>query len=187
MDQKWLSGFIEGTGCFSIIIRKSHNSVGYQTITDFTVKLPLEQKPLLEEIQSHLGLGKVYSNQKGALLKATKLEDAKKLIVLFDGKFISPAKAREFSVWKDCVSLMEKGLHHTHQGLLEIAHLRDSIHVKKLWNKKNFCSLRVELDPCHIYQKEKHLPQGCRICWGGEFKDHLVKLPIKEVEGGMTA
>lgn len=182
MDKKWLLGFIEGSGCFSVIIRKSHNQVGYQTTADFTLKLPLPQKSLLEEIQSFLGAGKIYENKNEAILKATKLEDAKKLVQFFGKqRFMSEGKKKEFAVWEECVTMMEEGLHHTPEGILEIARQRDSIHTKKLWNKKDYCHLRLEIDPCHVYQKTHQLPEGCRICWGDEFEASFVKLPIKEV------
>lgn len=180
MDRKWFQGFVEGSGCFSIIIRKSPNRVGWQTVADFTLKLPLGQKALLEEIRSFLGAGKVYQNKRQAILKVTSHEEAGKLASFFgQEEFISPAKKNEFLIWSQCVSLMGKGAHHTPEGVLEIAHLRDSVHLKRLWNKKNFCSLRKELDPCHVYQETHSLPAGCRICWTGGEK-HLVQLPVKE-------
>jgi len=166
MDRKWLLGFIEGSGCFSIVIRKSNNHIGYQTIADFTIKLPLHQKPLLERIQKTLKVGKIYQDKKGAILKVTRLDDAKRLVRFFGKqRFMSESKRKEFSVWKECVSSLEKGRHHTPDGLLEIARMRDSIHTKNLWNKKNYCSLRMKIDPCHVYEKSHQLPEGCRVCW----------------------
>lgn len=179
MDTKWLTGFIEGSGCFSVIIRKSGNQVGYQTIADFTLKLPLASKGLLDDIRAALGIGKVYQNKDEAILKATKIEDALTLVSFLEDGFVSAAKQREFLVWKACVSLMAQGRHHTREGVLEIARLRDSVHTKPLWNKKTYCTLRVELDPCHVFQQTHELPDGCRICWS---RGHE-KLPLVQVGG----
>jgi len=184
MDSKWLMGFIEASGCFSVVIRKSQNSVGYQTTADFTIKLPLSQKPFLEGIRDFFRAGKIYQNKNEAIFKVTRLDDVKALIGFFQKEsFTTEEKKREFSVWKKCVEMMNSGLHLTPEGVLEIARQRDSIHFRNLWNKKNYCSLRVEIDPCHIYEKTHQLPEGCRLCWGEEFKQKLVNLPLK-VTGG---
>lgn len=184
MDKSWLLGFMEASGCFSVVIRKSQNQVGYQTTADFTLKLPAHQRPLLEEIQGFLNVGKIYQNKSESLLKVTRLEDAKSLVKFFSSEhLVSEEKRKEFSVWSSCVDMMDKGLHLTAPGVLEIARLRDSIHMKHLWNKKNYCSLRVEIDPCHVYEKTRQLPEGCRICWGEEFRHKLVNIPIK-ISGG---
>ena len=176
MNKKWLLGFIEGSGCFSIIIRKSKNQVGYQTIADFTMKLPLEERPLLESIQSFLKVGRLYESKGKVILKATKLSDAKKLTAFFSREqFVSESKRKEVEVWKGVVDMMDKNLHLTETGVLDIAHLRDSIHLKKLWNKKNYCSIRVDIDPCGVHQKTNQLPEGCRLCW--EPGNSLVHLP----------
>lgn len=177
MDKKWLLGFIEGSGCFSIVIRKSSTTVGYQTIADFTLKLPASQRDLLEKIQKTLKVGRLYENGDEVILKATKLSDARALATFFTPhSFVSEAKKKEFANWKKCVSLMNKGSHTTKNGLLEIARLRDALHTKNLWNKKNYCDLRVELDPCHVYQKTHSLPEGCRICWNP--REQLVKVEV---------
>lgn len=169
MDKKWLLGFIEGSGCFSVVIRKSKNHVGFQTIADFTLKLPKEQESLLREIRNFLGVGGLYKNKSTALLKVTKLEDSKKLVMFFSKQpFLSKSKRNEFRAWKRCVQLMSKGSHHTPEGILEIARLRDEVHHKRLWNKKNYCSLRLELDPCHLATGKAQLPVGCRVCWGSK-------------------
>ena len=176
MDRKWLTGFIEGSGCFSIIIRKSQTKVGYQTIADFTLKRPLDQLPLLEEIKSFLKIGRVYENKKEAIFKINKIDDAKRLITFFkNNALVSPMKQKEFTTWKDCVDIMDSGLQHTAQGILEIAHMRDGIHTRNLWNKKNYCNLRRELDPCQVYEEQHVLPEGCRICW----TPSLVQLPMR--------
>lgn len=181
MDTQWLLGFIEGSGCFSIIIRKSNNHVGYQTIADFTLKLPRSQKPLLENIKAVLGIGKIYENNDEAILKSTKQEDAQRLVEFFQKKqFVSEGKRREFGVWKQCVEKMNAGTHLTKEGVLQIAHLRDSVRLKNLWNKKNYCTIRRELDPCHVFEATNQLPEGCRICWGTEIKQQLINIQIKE-------
>ena len=164
MNKKWILGFIEGSGCFSVVIRKSRNKVGYQTTADFTLKLPQNQEELLERIHTHLGIGRVYSSKKESVLKSTSLEDAKKLVrFLSKTRFLSHTKRREFNAWRNCIELIEKGVHLTPQGVLGIARLRDTVHVKNLWNKKNYCILRKELDPCQMHREGK-MPEGCRIC-----------------------
>jgi len=165
MDKKWLLGFIEAAGCFSVVIRKSKNKVGYQTTLDFTLKLPRSQEALLKKIHSSLGIGKLYSNKKEAILKATSIEDARKIAgFLKTQSFVSQPKKTEFKNWSKCLHHIEKGNHLSKEGILEIARLRDSVHARNLWNKKDYCALRTDIDPCSLRKKGK-TPKGCRICY----------------------
>jgi len=177
IDKKWLLGFIESAGIFSIIIKKSKNNLGHQIVADFTIKLPGSEVGLLEKIKDHLQAGNIYYRNKitkdEAILKATKLEEVKRIASLFKpDDFVSDTKRKKFETWKNCINLIEQKQHLTKEGILQIALLRDLLHYnKKLWNKKKYCHVRLELDPCHVYQEEKRLPDTCQFC----FKEHLLK------------
>ncbi len=177
IDKKWLLGFIESAATFSIILKKSKNSLGQQVVADFTIKLPGTEVGLLEKIQETLQAGNIYYRNKEtsdeAILKATKLEEIKHIASLFKPTdFISATKRKKFELWSQCIRLIEQKQHLTKEGILQIALLRDVLNYnKKRWNKKKYCHVRLEIDPCHVYQQEKRLPETCQLCFKGHLKE----------------
>ncbi|MDP1694327.1 MAG: LAGLIDADG family homing endonuclease [Candidatus Woesearchaeota archaeon] len=177
VSKQWLLGFIESAAVFSIIIKKSKNTLGQQVVADFTIKLPGSEVGILEKIQQVLQAGNIYYRNKEtkdeAMLKATKLEEVKKIINLFKPTdFLSETKRKKFELWSQCIHLIENKQHLTKEGILEIALLRDLLNrSKNQWNKKKYCHVRLEIDPCHVYQKEKKLPETCQLCFKGHLKE----------------
>ncbi len=180
IDKNWLLGFIEGEGCFCIVLKKAGKRNQYYQITaDFTIKLTESERPLLEKIRSYLGgIGHIYfqgsdpSRKKGLVnardcvaFKVTKLSEVKKIVdFLRSLDFVSHSKKAEFEIWKECIHLMEKGEHLTRDGLLKIALLREKAQKRKQWNKKSFCQFRNELEKCSEFIKYNKIPDNCDIC-----------------------
>src|SRR3989344_7686270 len=110
IDKKWLLGFIESAATFSIILKKSKNTLGQQVVADFTIKLPGSEVGTLEKIQEALQAGNIYYRNKEtkdeAILKATKLEEVQRIASVFKSTdFMSPAKQKKFNTWLECVKL----------------------------------------------------------------------------------
>ena len=177
VSKQWLLGFIESAAVFSIILKKSNNTLGQQVVADFTIKLPGSEVGILEKIQEVLQAGNIYYRNKEtkdeAILKATKLEEVKNIVTLFrPTDFLSETKRKKFETWSECIAIIEKKQHLTKEGFLKIALLRDVLNYKKKqWNKKKYCHVRLEIDPCHIYQKENRLPETCQLCFKGHIKE----------------
>jgi len=177
MNKQWLLGFVEGEGCFSIIIKKSRGHIhGYQAHADFSIKLTASEKDTLEKIRNYLGnVGHIYyrdpektrlkfiNANEEVMFKVTKLEEIKKIVEFFkDLDFISLSKKQDFENWCECIKLIENKQHLTKEGLLKISYIRDKIHKRKQWNKQNFCMIKNKIDPCHIYLKENKIPLNCK-------------------------
>ncbi|MBU2560916.1 MAG: LAGLIDADG family homing endonuclease [Nanoarchaeota archaeon] len=183
MDIRWLLGFIEGEGCFCIVIKKSGKTGNSkQVVADFTIKLTESEREVLEKIREYLGgIGHIYfqssksSRKKGltnardcVAFKVTKLQEAKKIVdLLNDMDFVSNSKKAEFLAWKKCINLMERKEHLTKEGLFKIALLRETIDKRKQWNKKSYCEFRNEIEECSEYRKHKIIPENCNICKEG--------------------
>ena len=41
---------------------------------------------------------------------------------------------------------------------------RQLIHKRKQYNKRNFCELKVGVDPCELFLKTKKIPEDCNLC-----------------------
>ena len=172
-----LRGFLEAAGSFSIVLKRSAGSLGYQVVADFSVKLPAHEAETLAAIQQQLGAGRVYTRQREAVLKVTKLEDVQRIASLLDRPFLSQTKQKEFSDWRACIALMGTGAHRTKDGLLRIAMLRDQMHARRQWNKRNFCFVRKAVDPCQVVKEEGDIRPGCHICHDAADL-HAIDVPI---------
>lgn len=180
MDTRWLVGFIEGEGCFSIgFIKTKDSRFGYQIKAMFAIKITLSEKQVLEEIRTFLGnIGNLYfesseTNRKKGMKNAndsisfrvTKIEELKKIINLLQNeKFVSKQKRQDFDNWVKCINLFENKKHLTKKGFLEIARIREQMHKRKQANKQSFCELRSKTDPCDIYRKTGKIPISCDKC-----------------------
>jgi len=165
MNNNWLLGYLEGQGRFSIVMKKSGPSKRLQVVADFSVKS--DDSELLRDISKLFG-GKIYSKSGAWVLKITKLKDILKVVKFFEGKEMTSKAQREtFQTWKECVKLIENKDHLTNEGMLAIATLRNNLHFKDKWNKKSFCAVKAEIDPCGMYKIYGEIPKGCRGCSEG--------------------
>lgn len=165
MERNWLLGFIEAQGCFCILIKRNNNYK--QVCPNFSMKLGLAEKPLLERLQYEFGnIGNIYIDNTSATFKVTKLEEIEKIIGILDWMdFQSKRKRTEFDIWKTCVQLIKEKKHLSKEGLLKIAMLRDMIQKKNIGNKVNFCEIHNEIEPCQEYKKNKKIPASCKKCF----------------------
>lgn len=182
LNKQWLLGFIEGEGCFCIVVKKSgKDHKTNQVTTDFTIKLTESEREVLERIRDYMGgIGHIYfqssepNRKKGMInardclaFKVTKLEQTKRIAELFDeNDFVSNSKKAEFLAWKECISMMERKEHLTKEGFFKIALLRDKLNKRKQWNRKSYCEFRNEVEKCSEYIKYKKIPENCSICKG---------------------
>jgi len=180
LDKNWVLGFIEGEGCFSIIFKKSGKDPNRrQAIADFTIKLTETERDVLEKLQQFFGgIGHIYfqssdSNRRRGIInsndcwafKVTKLKEVKKVADFFDTMdFVSDSKKADFELWKKCMAMIERKEHLKREGILKIAILREKLHRRKQWNKKNFCQFRNTIEKCSEFIKKKKIPENCDLC-----------------------
>ena len=171
LKRHWMLGFIEASACFSIVIKRGR---GYkcknQVFADFSIKFPPDQHELARAIKKALGAGRIYCRSdkdrrcKEVLLKSTALDDVKRIAAFLKMGFVSKARRQEFEVWVRCISSIDAGEHLTKEGLLRIALLREDLHSRRQWNKKNYCTIRQRIDPCEVYKRLGSIPTSCRVC-----------------------
>ena len=63
LDPWWIIGFMDGEGCFDVsIIENKKLNQGWEIQHRFAIVLHVKDKALLQEIQSYLGVGKIYKH-----------------------------------------------------------------------------------------------------------------------------
>lgn len=180
MDINWVTGFIEGEGSFSILfIKAKTNKFGYQIKPMFAIKLVDSELEVLEKIRQFFGnIGNIYfesnkyGRQKGMKnandafsFRVSKLDEVRKITrILRKVNFVSKAKEKAFRNWDECIKIISKKEHLTKEGFLKIAKLRWKMNKRKQYNRKSFCEIRIDVDPCEPYKKTGKIPIKCERC-----------------------
>lgn len=103
----WLSGFVDGEGCFSIHHQKRTDSC----MAALTIALRDDDAAILYEIRDALGLGLIYHNkprQVGPSKPQVRWDvhrkaDVLQLVALFDRYPLRAKKKRDYEIWRRAV------------------------------------------------------------------------------------
>ena len=164
INKDWILGFIESSGCFSLTFSSQNTcKLKYQITPVFAITSKNLEN--LNRIKEFFGFGNVYAQKNSYIFRTKNLNEAKKIIKIFnENDFLS--KKLDFAIWKKCIQLICNEEHLNKKGLLKILFLRELLHKnKKSWNKKQFCLIRKEVSPCIIYIKKRTIPKLCDLCF----------------------
>lgn len=146
----WITGFVDGEGCFSIHFVKQANriektrtrkgyKIGYQIAHDFVVVQGAKSLNSLKKLKNFFGVGRIHinrrhDNHKEDLYRYSvgKREDLINVIIPFFEKYsLRTSKKRDFEMFKKCVSLMHKQKHLSAVGAIRIALLTEKMNHQK--------------------------------------------------------
>ena len=142
----WVTGFVEGEGCFSIGFVKQPNRVsrrgyktGYQVGHEFAVTQGARNIAALAELMKFFGIGQIvmnarHDNHKEDLFRyvVRRREELLNVIIPFFRRYpMSLAKQQDFEKFAQCVTLVSRDEHKTRQGLVEIAEITQTMNHRK--------------------------------------------------------
>mgnify|MGYP001600505587 CR=1 FL=1 len=142
----WITGFVEGEGCFSIgFVRQSRRNgrrgykTGYQVSHEFAVTQGARSIKALAELLQFFGIGQIlintrHDNHKEDLFRyvVRKREDLLRVIIPFFRQYpMRAAKQGDFEKFAQCVELMNGGKHKTREGLVKIAEITQTMNRRK--------------------------------------------------------
>jgi hypothetical protein len=142
----WIVGFVDGEGCFSIGFVKQPDrknrkgyKTGYQVSHEFAVTQGAKSIKSLQELADFFKVGQVvinnrHDNHKEHLYRyiVRKRDDLIKTMIPFFKKHrMHSAKQADFEKFAQCVELMDKKIHLTHDGLINIATISQTMNRKK--------------------------------------------------------
>jgi hypothetical protein len=136
----WIAGFVDGEGCFSVPIFRSHTAkLRWQVQPQFVVAQAASSRDVLEGLVSVFGCGKVYVNQRHddhreqlALYSVKRFADLRDVIVPFFLEHqLRTSKRESFDRFVKVLRLMEERKHLTVQGLIEIAEIVETMNRRK--------------------------------------------------------
>ena len=129
LNPLWVTGFVDGEGCFSVAISKNKDSnVGWRVRLYFYIGLHVKDRALLEDIKNFFGVGKIYSATESLIqYQVNSLQDIKVIISHFDKYKLITNKRADFILFKEIYNLMLNKEHLTMEGLHKIVAIRASI------------------------------------------------------------
>ena len=125
LDPQWVTGFVDGEGCFHISINKHEKmSTGWQVLPEFRIVQHTRDERLLKELQRFFQAGKVVVNHGNRKeLRIRKLNELRKVITFFEQHPLMTKKENDFEIFSEVLRSMERNEHLTREGLEKIADL----------------------------------------------------------------
>jgi len=147
----WITGFVDGEGCFSIhVVKQPHREnrrgykTGFQVAHQFVVTQGAKSIECLQMMQRYFGVGRLhcnrrYDNHKEHLyqLVVSKRSDLLETIIPFFQRYpLRTSKHSDFEKFVRCMRIIQTNAHITHRGLLEIVEIMQTM---------NHCKPRTEM------------------------------------------
>ena len=140
LDAKWLVGFTDGEGTFSISFVKNRTMrFGYQIFTEFVITQGAKSLNVLEKIEKYFGCGHIYVNKRYDNHKediyrycVRDRNDLSSIIIPFFNKYqLFTAKKNDFEIFSKVVAMVEKREHLSEQGFERIKNLASQTNRQK--------------------------------------------------------
>ena len=137
----WITGFVDGEGCFSISFVKNKTvRFGYQIFIEFVITQGEKSKDVLLRIIDYFGCGKLYMNKRKdnhtePLYRycVRSREDLYRIIIPFFKEYrLQTAKNNDFEIFSQVVEMMVSGEHLTDEGFRRIKYLAAQTNRRKM-------------------------------------------------------
>ncbi len=141
LNCEWISGFVDGEGCFHVAILRHHEmTLGYQVLPEFVVVQHQRDKQILFAIKEFFGCGVVRQNHGDRwCYRVRKIENLKKICDFFDKHPLKTRKNIDFIKFRKVIDLVQQRKHLEKEGLkkiINIALTMNSCNRKKLLQVK---------------------------------------------------
>ena len=121
---EYISGFVDGGGCFSVsFTKRSRFVLGWETKPSFSVSQNYYRAEQLSIMQKYFGCGFMRDGKTDKTVKyeVRRLDDLiEKVIPHFERYPLLSSKQRDFELFKTVCLLMKKGKHITVEGMKKI-------------------------------------------------------------------
>lgn len=161
LNPYYVTGFTDGEGCFFIgLYADSNCKMGYRVKASFQIGLHVKDLPLLEQIQSYFGVGKITKlGAESVQFRATSLEDLIIIVKQFDGYPLLTRKQSDYLLFKEVINLMKEGKHLTLEGLKRIVSIKATLNGVELSDtlRSAFSNIEPALRPAALNSKIQDL------------------------------
>lgn len=167
LNPNWITGFIDGEGCFTISITKNDKyKTGWHIQPFFKIKLHKRDEPLIRKIKEFFNEeGSISIDNRFVYYSISNLKNIQELIIPHFIKYpLITQKQSDFILWKNIIKLINNDKHLHKDGLIEILNIRASL------NKG--LSSRLKLDfpmVSSVYRPIVNLPLNINPDWFAGF------------------
>lgn len=126
LDALWITGFVDGEGCFYVGINKHiEMTTGYQVLPEFTVVQHKRDIQILYALKDYFGCGVVRTNHGDRwAYRVRSIFDLSEIIVPFFIKYpLKSKKFLDFEKFRKILEMMKKGEHMGLKGIQNIKNL----------------------------------------------------------------
>lgn len=136
----YITGFIEGEGCFAITISKHKTKkLGVDARLIFEVELRIDDRPILEKLQKILGCGNIYTFDYQKInwnphvkFYVHSFRDLEEKVIPFFKKYpFQGRKAKDFELFCQAAEIFKKKEHLTPQGIEKLKKLRSGMNKRR--------------------------------------------------------
>jgi hypothetical protein len=123
LDAEWITGFVDGEGCFHVGINAHADlKCGYQVLPEFTVVQHERDVKLLHALKDYFGCGVVRTNHGGRWVYRVRGQEHLLLHIVpfFEKHPLKSEKRVEFEKFRRVLLLMATGEHLTADGVEEV-------------------------------------------------------------------
>ena len=124
LDPNYVTGFVEAAGSFTFLRSGSEGQV-FTLI--FGLKLPTEERALLEEVAKYFGVGRIYDvkasppARPSSYFRVSRQEDLEIVVEHFENHPLRGSKKHAFDAWREMVRLKKD--HFRHPPVAELTKL----------------------------------------------------------------
>ena len=134
LDPNYVTGFVEAAGSFTYL---RSGSDGQVFTLVFGVKLPTEERAMLDDIARYFGVGRIYDVKAAAparpssYFRVSRQEDLEIVVEHFEKYPLRGTKRAAFETWKEMVALKRENFRHPPLDLLTSLAARLSSHSSR--------------------------------------------------------
>jgi len=132
LDAKWIVGFVDGEGCFTVAINKLPKmTVNYQVQPEFRVVQHQRDVEILEKLKLFFGFGTIHVNHEDRKeFRVRGFENLAKIVQFFKENPLQTSKQKSFEIFTEILKMMNDREHLTREGLEKIANLASQMNRK---------------------------------------------------------
>ena len=132
LDPTWITGFVDGEGCFYVGINQHNRTKQWQLLPEFRIVQHKRDEQVLHRIQKFFGFGVVTVNHGDRKeFRVRGLDNLNKIVEFFKTyKFQTFSKQKSFDVFSEVIEMMNNKEHLIDDGRMKIAKLISTINKK---------------------------------------------------------
>lgn len=139
LEPKWIVGFVDGEGCFSVSVFKNHTSkLGWQVFPEFAITQGGKSIGTLERIKQYFKCGNIFVNRRAdnhrenlSRYCVRSIEELRKVVIpFFQQHHLQTSKLQDFELFVQAIQLIERREHLTLTGLGKIARISSQMNRK---------------------------------------------------------